>query len=230
MAPNFQSSFIPKETIGGSQKSTNDKGVLNFVGILLMILAILASVGLYVYKGMLGSDLEQLKADLLLAESAIDRPSIDKIIVFNKKLNSIKEILGKHQASSNFINLLSSSTVSGVQFTEMQYNYLPTGGLEVKLRGRSSGYSTLALQENQFSKIKEIKDAKFSNLLLVSGGAVSFELALSLDPSISIYNPVIMGTQSTATSTATSTKIMSTLEEDLGLDLDDIELTDLDNI
>ncbi len=227
MAPNFQSSFIPKESIAGNSTTTSSKSILGFLGVLLVIISILASVGLFVYKGMLNGELEQLKSDLSLAESAIDKPAIDKILTFNKKLNSIKEILGRHQASSNFLALLSSSTVSSVRFSDMRYTYLGDGGLTVSMSGKSSNYASLALQENEFSKVKEIKSAKFSSLVLADN-LVGFDLSLSLDPSISVYNPEIETTEvsNPSTSTADDTSLdLETLDN-----LDDLELTDLENI
>ena len=224
MATNFQSSFIPKETITGKSGGVGNKSILSFLGLLFLIISIVASVGLFIYKGMLGGELEELKSSLILAESAIDKDAVEKITIFNKKLNLIKEILDKHQASSNFLGLLSSSTVSGVQFSELKYNYLSTGGLDVKLRGKSSAYDTLALQENEFSKLKEIKKAKFSNLSLVEKGLVGFELDVSVDPVISIYNPEISSVPETS-------ETVTELDSDLDLEnLDDLDLTDLENI
>lgn len=218
MAPNFQSSFIPKETITGKSSITSDRSLLGFVGVLLLVFSIVASVGLFVYKGMLGSEIEGLKSDLALAESAIDKKAIDEITTFNKKISLVKEILGRHQASSNFLTILSSSTVSGVGFKEFRYNYLSTGGLDVAMRGEASSYSTLALQESIFSNVKEIKEAKFANLFIVDGGLVGFDLALSLDPSVSIYNPDIP-------TTTVQTTLDITVED---INMDDLELTDLD--
>lgn len=225
MAANFQSSFIPKETIPGKSGGVSDKSIINFLGVLLLILSILASVGLFVYKGMLSSELEELKSNLALAESSIDKKAVDEIITFNKKLNLIRGVLEKHQASSNFLTVLSSSTVSGVSFDEFRYNYLNTGGLEVNLRGKASNYSTLALQEDVLSGVKEIKSAKFSNLTASDKNLIGFELALSLDPVVSIYNPEI------ATSTIEDISNISEVDElDLESldDLSDVELTDLD--
>lgn len=227
MAPNFQSSFIPKETITGKTSISSDRSILSFLGVLLLIISILASVGLFVYKGMLGGELESLKSDLALAESAIDKKAVEEITVFNRKINLIKEILGRHQASSNFLTILSSTTVSGVGFKEFRYNHLATGVLEVMLRGEASNYKALALQENILSNTKEIKSSKFSNLLLVEGNKVGFELSLTIDPSVVIYNPIIP-TTTPSIATTTSTSLESDISDIENINMDDLELTDLD--
>lgn len=223
MATNFQSSFIPKESISVKTNSVGDKGIINFLGVLLLIISIGISIALFFYKVMLQNDIENLKSELAIAESSIDRQAVDKIIIFNKKLNLIREILGRHQASSNFLTLLSSSTVSSVQFKDLKYTYLSAGGLDVILRGESASYSALALQENEFKKVKEIKSFVFSNLSLLDSGKVGFDLVISMDPTISIYNPKITDEVSITTNSDTSQDIIFE-------DFKDVELIDLDNI
>lgn len=188
MAPNFQSSFIPKEPITEQVFKTKKAGMLGVLIVSIFIASIVISVALYVYKGIIKGDIQSLQSELAQAEKNIDKKTINEMSQFSKKLSLVKSVVLKHKVLSNFLGTLSSSTVASVRFSDFNYSS-EEGKLAVTLRGKAGSYANIAQQEKIFSGDKYFKSVTFSNLALVEGGLVSFDLAILVDPQISIYTP-----------------------------------------
>lgn len=189
MAPNFQSSFIPRESATEEVFKKKKTGPIGVLVVSIFVFSIIVSIGLYVYKGIVRSDIQNLQSQMAEAEKNIDKKTIDEMSQFGKKLDLVKAVVSKHQVVSNFLDSLASSTVSSVQFTDFNYGNLEPGKLAVTLKGKATSYATVALQEQVFSQNKYFKSVLFSNLNLADKGMISFDLAISVDPQISIYTP-----------------------------------------
>src|SRR3989339_431028 len=189
MAPNFQSSFIPKESVTEEVFKKKKAGILGVLVVSLFIFSIILSAGLYLYKGIIKSDIENLQLQLAEEEKNLDKETISKMSQFSKKLGVVRSIVIKHKVASNFLETLASSTVSSVQFINLSYDESKDGELLVRLNGTASDYASVALQEDVFSKVKYFKSTTFSNLGLGNGGSVSFDLDIAVDPKISVYSP-----------------------------------------
>src|SRR3989344_304017 len=191
MAPNFQSSFIPKGPVTEEVFKKKKAGLVGVLVFSLFMFSIIISVAMYVYKGIVKSDIQNLELQLADAEKNIDKKTIGEISLFSKKLSVAKAVVLKHQVVSGFLELLASSTVSTVRFISFSYSNLTEGGLTVKLRGEATDYSSIALQEDVFSKNEYFKSLVFSNLTLAEGGLISFDLNISVDQKVAIYLPPI---------------------------------------
>ncbi len=190
MAPNFQSSFIPKGPVTQEVFKKKKTSLFGILVIFLFIASIIISIGLFVYKGIVKNDIKNLQSQLTVAETKIDRKEINEMSQFSKKLGFTKLIISKHQVVSNFMDTLASSTVSSVYFDDFNYDNLKKGNnLTVVLHGKATDYASVALQENVFSQNKYFKSVTFSNLTLTDKGLVSFDLTISVDPRISVYSP-----------------------------------------
>jgi hypothetical protein len=189
MASNFQSSFIPKESAAEPVFKKKKTGIVGVLAVLLFISSIAGAVGIYIYKGMVKSEIQNLESQLALAEQNIDKKSIGDMAKFGKKLQIIKSLVEKHKVVSNFLGALSSSTVSTVQFTSFGYDEIKDGVLTVNLQGKATSYASVALQEKVLSEEKYFKSTTFSNLTLATDGLVSFDLTISVNPQISVYSP-----------------------------------------
>jgi hypothetical protein len=189
MAPNFQSSFIPKGPVTEEAFQKKKPSVLGVLVVSLFVISIVISVALFIYKGMVKNDIKNLESQLVEAEKNIDKGAINEMFQFSKKLTVAKTIVIRHQVISRFLDSLASSTVSAVQFTSFNYGSLEEGELSVNLKGKATNYSSIALQEDIFSKSEYFKSATFSNLTLDDKGLVSFDLSISVDSQISTYSP-----------------------------------------
>ena len=190
MAPNFQSSFIPKDPMTEEKVFKKKKaGIFGVFAVSLFVTSIIGSIGMYAYKSIIKSEIKDLESQLAGAEEAIDKQTINEMMQFSKKLDIVKSLVYKHQVVSNFLSALSTSTVSTVQFDNFNYGDIKDGNLTVNLKGKATSYAAIALQENVFVQNKYFKSMTFSNLNLTDKGLVSFDIALSVDPQIAVYNP-----------------------------------------
>lgn len=187
MASNFQSSFIPKEPMTAEVFKKKRAGVFGVLAVSLFVTSIVVSMGTFFYKGVLENEIKNLELQLTESEKNIDKKTINEMSQFSKKLETIKLIVAKHQVISNLLDSLASSTVSSVYFTSFDYQGLVEKNPSISLRGKAQGYSVVALQENAFAQNKDFKSASFSNLNLDDKGLVSFDLKISVDPKIFIY-------------------------------------------
>jgi len=188
MAPNFQSSFIPKEPVTEEIFKKKKAGLFGILAVSLFIATIIVSIALFAYKSILKNEIRDIQSQLAEAEKSIDKKTIGEMSQFSKKLNTVKSIIVKHQIVSRFLENLASSTISSVQFTDFNYGGLTKEGLAVTLKGKTNSYASVALQENIFFQNKYFKSVSLSNLALTDKGSVSFEASILIDPQILIYS------------------------------------------
>jgi len=220
MAADFKSSFIPKEPMTQAVFKKKKTGLVGVVAVTLFIFAIILGGGLYAYKKILNNDISSLQGQLAEAEKNIDKNTISNMARFAEKMDVVKSIIVKHQVISNILSSLSSSTVSAIYFTSFGYSNAAPNVLTVNLRGRSTSYAGVALQEDTFLKNKFFKSVKFSNLTLEDKGTVAFNTTITVDPELSIYSdyasnaPALQNNfnlpVSTSTRASTSTSAAST--------------------
>ena|SRR3989344_1058458 len=193
MAPNFQSSFIPKGPVDQEVFKNKKTGIAGVLAISLFVISIVVAGGAYFYKGMIKNDIQNLQAQLAEAEKNIDKETINEMTQFGKKLDLVKSIVLKHQVVSNFLNELASSTVVSVNFVDFSYGNpnVSDKNLSIVLRGEATSYAAIALQEDIFLKNKNFNSVLFSNLTLGDKGFISFDLNISVDPQIAIYSPEV---------------------------------------
>jgi len=220
MAPNFQSSFIPKESPTANTFAKKDRSLAGMLAVTLFVLSLIGSAGIYFYKGMVRNDISALKAQLSESEKNIDKETIDEMLVFSKKLEVIKEIVYKHRAVSNVLAIIASSTVSTVYFDDFNYSTSPNGGLSVVLHGKALGYAAVALEESILSQEKYFKSTNFANLALSEGGLVSFDLTISVDPEAAVYSKEEVPATLTTPITGSDEEGMKVDDLDLGSDLE----------
>lgn len=187
MAPNFQSSFIPRESSTNGVFKKKETGLIGALVVFLFVTSIVASAGLFFYKSIIKGDIDKLKLQITEAEAKVDRETINQMSQFSKKLNLARSIVSKHQVISGFLDTLASSTISAVQFDNFSYSSSNQNGLSVSLKGRATSYSAIALQEHIFSQDKNFQSVSFSGLSLTADGMVAFDLNILVDAKITAY-------------------------------------------
>lgn len=210
MAPSFQSSFIPKESPTQNTLQKKSFGLFGMLSILLLLLSIVVAVGLFVYVGMLKSNITSLKSELDQAVQNIDQKTITEMTKFSDRLNVVQGIVDKHQVVSNFLDLLAGLTVTNVEYNEFHYSFAPNGNVLVVLNGKARDYATVALQEDILKKNKYIKTAKFEDLELSGKGQVGFKLTIEADHEVAVYLPKEMQSPVGAVSTTTKSQATTT--------------------
>ncbi len=185
MEQNFQTSFIPKKPIVKNRTIVAQSiGFLLVLSIFIVCTIIIASGGLYFYKGVMTKNISKMEADLNLAKNRFEPSKINQLQVLDKRLRASTEILSKHLAISPIFKALQMITMKTVRFTEFDYNldYEKNPKILVIMDGLATGYRSIALQSDLFTNNKYFIDPIFSNLSLDNKGNVLFKLEFFVDP------------------------------------------------
>lgn len=195
MEQNFQTSFIPKKPMLEERAvASRPIGLLVIISIFILFAVLIASGGLYFYKGILTKNIAKMENDLNLAKNRFEPSKINQLQVLDKRLEASNTILSKHIAVSPIFQALQTLTMKTVRYTKFSYSL----GTEkdpkimVKMSGQAVGYRSIALQSDLFKKNKYLLDPVFSNLSLDEKGNVLFDLEFSVDPNFVDYKQMLL--------------------------------------
>ncbi|KKT01198.1 MAG: hypothetical protein UV76_C0002G0111 [Candidatus Nomurabacteria bacterium GW2011_GWA2_43_15] len=189
MDQNFQTSFIPKKPIiKESAISSRPVGILFIASLFILFTVLLATGGLFFYKGVVKKSIADKEKTLNLAKERFEPSKITELQVLDKRLRASSEILEKHIAITPVFEALEQLTMKTVRFTKFSYELSEdNAAINVKMSGQAIGYRSVALQSDLFAKNKNLIDPIFSNLTLDNSGNVLFDLEFSVDPSFVNY-------------------------------------------
>jgi hypothetical protein len=190
MDQNFQTSFIPKKPIvRESAVSARPVGILLIASILILFTVLLATLGIYFYKGIITKNLADMKNTLTLAQSRFEPSKITELQTLDKRLRASSEVLSNHITITPIFSALESLTMKTVRFTKFSYDMgdKQNAPVNIQMSGVAVGYRSVALQSDLFAQNKNLIDPVFSNLSLDAGGNVLFDLNFSVDPSFVNY-------------------------------------------
>ncbi len=194
MEPNFQTSFMPKKPIVEERATASRPvGFLTTISLFILFTVLIASAGLYFYKGVLVKNVSKMESDLNLAKNRFEPTKITELQLLDKRLRSSNEILSKHIAITPVFEALQELTMKTVRYTKFSYELGDEKNSKVliKMSGQAIGYRSVALQSDLFTQNKNLIDPVFSNLTLDEKGNVLFELEFSVDPSFVDYKQVL---------------------------------------
>ncbi len=195
MEQNFQTSFIPQKPIIKERAiAARPVSFLIIISIFFFFTILLASAGLYFYKGILAKNITSKENELNLAKNRFEPNKITQLQILDKRLRAGSEILGKHIAVSPIFTALQLITMKTVQYTRFGYEFdgAPGGKILVKMSGLAIGYRSVALQSDLLAKNKNFIDPVFSNLSLDAKGNVLFDLQFSVDPRFVDYKQMLL--------------------------------------
>lgn len=195
MEQNFQTSFIPKKPIlNESVAYARPVGVFLIISLFILFTTLIATGGLYFYKGILVKKIAGMENTLNLAKNRFELSKIIELQTFDKRLRSSSEILSKHFTIVPVFNALEQLTMKSVRFTKFSYDLgnKDKSMISVKMSGVAIGYRSVALQSDLFAKNKNLIDPIFSNLTLDNSGNVVFDLEFSVDPGFVNYKKALM--------------------------------------
>ena len=195
MEQNFQTSFIPKKPILEERAvSTRPVGLLTIISIFIFFTVVIASGGLYFYKGVLEKNIVKMKNDLKIASNRFEPQKIQQLQTLDKRLHSSNEILSKHLAISPIFKALQDITMKTVRYTKFSYDLGTDKNpkINIKMSGIAVGYRSVALQADLFAKNKNLIDPVFSNLTLDDKTSnVLFDLDFSVAPDFVDYKKML---------------------------------------
>ena len=195
MEQNFQTSFIPKKPmIKDRDTVTKPFGFLFIISLFILFTVLLASGGLYFYKGVVAKNITSLENTLNLAKNRFEPTKISELQVLDKRLRASTEILSKHIAVTPIFKTLEQITMKTIRFNKFSYEFVTdkTTTVNVKMSGQAIGYRSIALQSDLFAKNKNLINPIFSNLTLDNSGNVLFDLDFSVDSNFVNYKQALL--------------------------------------
>jgi hypothetical protein len=194
MDQNFQTSFIPKKPIiKENVVVARPVGILLIASLFILFTVLIATGGLYFYKGIVTKNITDMESQLDLAKNRFEPSKITELQVLDKRLRASSEILAKHITVTPIFNALEQITMKTIRFTKFNYELATDKNttVNIKMSGQAIGYRSVALQSDLFGKNKNIIDPVFSNLTLDQSGNVLFDLNFSVDPSFVNYKQAL---------------------------------------
>jgi len=181
-------SFIPKKPI--TEKPALRKRTMGlFFGLsfLIFLVSVGASAGVYFYKAYMEKKVESMSVSLERAKAAFEPSLIIELKRLNARISASEQILSKHVAFSEFFEVLEQSTLKTVRFSNFEYLMESDDMISITAQGEAEGYSSIALQSDEFGDNPYIQNPIFSNLGLTQSGNVTFSLLMNLNPSFLSY-------------------------------------------
>jgi len=200
MEPNFQTSFIPKKPMVAERApQTRSVGILTIISFFIFFTVLLATGGLYFYKGIVAKSITEMEKSINLAQNDFEPSKITQLQLLERRLNASTDILAHHLAISPVFRALSAITMKTVRFTKFGYAFADDKDVKnskviIKLSGQAVGYRSIALQSDLFTEKEEGKnfiDPVFSNLTLDDKGNVLFDLEFSVNPAFVDYKTML---------------------------------------
>lgn len=220
-----QASFIPKKPLDSGPLVRGQRGVFGglffLLGLFVFIVSIVGAAGVFGYQNFLQNSIADKADSLKKAEGAFDPAVITELIRIDSRINQSQLLLQKHVAPSGIFTFLAAQTLQQVQFESFEYVLGDDNSAKIILKGQADNFSTIALQSDQFSASKVLKNVVFSGILLGTNGKVLFTVVATVDPSLINYTQNL-GTASTVqtspqvaessanTSTTTQTQTFTT--------------------
>lgn len=191
MEGDFQTSFIPKKPLSEDRVQTaKPVSIFVFVATIIFFASLLGAGLMYFYKASLVRSVSVSKANLDKAKEAFEGDFIKELQDFDRRISASNEILSSHITLSPIFEALGVATLKSVQYTKFSHKITGTGTsakIVVSMSGKADNYTAIALQSDQLTQNKYIKDPIFENLTLDDRSNVLFDLTFQVDPSFVLF-------------------------------------------
>ncbi len=196
MDPQAQTSFIPKRPLADERPLPRQSSVSVFslLATILFIASVAGAGMVYFYEKNLTTSVASKKGDLVKAKDAFEDTFLQELQSVDKRITAAQDVLQNHIVVSPLFTALQQLTLRSVQFTKFVYaidGAGPAANVQVRMSGKAQGYTALALQSDELTKNKYIRDPIFSNLTLDDQGNVLFDLSFSVDPKFVLYGEAL---------------------------------------
>lgn len=214
MEGDFQTSFIPKKPLSEDRvQTTKPVSILVFIATIIFFASLLGAGLMYFYKASLIRSVSISKSNLDKAKEAFEGDFIRELQDFDRRISASNEILSSHVTLSPIFEALGVATLKSVQFTKFAHNITGSGTsakIVVTMSGKADNYTAIALQSDQLTLNKYIKDPIFENLTLDERSNVLFDLTFQVDPSFVLFGEKLNREQTVLTPVDTTSTIEDT--------------------
>lgn len=183
-------SFIPKKSVFPFKKDESSPlykksiDILIAISVVIFILVLLASGGLFFYTAAVKNAITELSESLKRAEAQFEAPLLTELKRTGESIEAVKKILASHKAPSGIFEFLEKNT-----HLQVAFNSISVKGAAISLNGRAASYTALAEQSLIFKEFPETASIDISAISLNESGQVEFSARLDIKPEFLNYRP-----------------------------------------
>jgi len=148
---------------------------LLMIGGVVFALVVVLTIGIYIYQNILETRLASLDADIVALEQQRNKPAEQNILIFNKKMSMLLDLLDKHTHWTTGF-----SKIEGLAQSQIQLSSVTAALAENKIgfEGVAANYTTIARQIAAFLSDESINDVKLNKINTLSNGRLGFSMQI----------------------------------------------------
>jgi len=146
---------------------------------ILAIVAVLAG-GLYLYKDSLENKLTSLNTELTALEQQRDRQSEQNILIFNKQISMLSNLLDKHTYWTTAFSKIEGLTQNQIQFNSLTATVADN---KIDIKATATNYTIIARQIAAFLSDESITDINLSRVNTLTNGQLELSMQIIFDRS-----------------------------------------------
>jgi hypothetical protein len=184
MEERVKTSFIPKASLEVERKQSpkgNPIALANVIAGVVLILAILGSGGVFLFKQLTIQTIAQKRASLELSRGQFEPATIKELSRLDMRIRTGEALLNEHVALSKLFDELEALMLTSVRFSDFSYSSVGSGKIILTAKGEAQSFNAVALQSGEFSKSDVISDPIFSNVNIGNTGAIQFDFEAVID-------------------------------------------------
>ena len=216
MENSFQTSFIPKKPIISTSSKRESKSLFGIITTFLLIISIIGSLGMFLYKSYLINRRDSLATSLSSIRDTFEKGTIDELKLYDKRTSIAQQILNGHIVLSPTLTLLGEITIPSIQYTKFLQKD-ENNNFSILIKGVARDYRSIALQADMFNTEKGhlFKNVVFSNLIRNKNDNIDFDLEFNINPKLLSYRDNLpINTEKTQT-TVDSNSVQNPLSPNL---------------
>jgi hypothetical protein len=174
--PDQSASLIPNERPAVRTRVLYEGGAwLLSVSTILLVGALIAAGGLFVYKRSLEVSRGDWEEQVSSQNAELRTELLDQLIVLSNSLAAARDLIGGHNSPSKAFQLLEETTHPKVHFTNFAFT---NDSRKIDLTGLAASYETVAEQVGILEAHPKIEKVEFGGLSRGETGLVNFKLTL----------------------------------------------------
>lgn len=202
LPPTIPTSFLPHQQSSVQQRISGGlSGAFSLTAYGLFVLAIVISIGVFIYGSVLSNERTSKDAQLAKAQAAIDPATVETFVRLRNRLTSGETLLNNHVALTGFLTAVESLLPTTLRFTSLHVSVDQSGAVHVEGSGLAKSFNALAATSVAFGKDGRIKDVIFSNITVNHDNSVAFSITADLDPKLVTFTGAPVASQVNASST-----------------------------
>jgi hypothetical protein len=182
LSPGIPTSFVPKQ-VAPETRRPRATGTNLFLMVALLIggLALVATIGTYLYDRYLKHQLEVHAEQLAVAKRDVNQDQVEEFVRLRDRLSYGQDLLNNHVALSQVFDTLETATLTNVKYKSLKMTVANDHTAQLEIEGSARNFNALAAQSNTFAAEKRIRRAIFSGITVNKDNSVNFKLTADLD-------------------------------------------------